>query len=517
MSYLDKRYLSRVSVIIILIGLASFFASQTFLLSHNSLYKNGRWIVTKILLRRAVGGAYGFLGSSNSLAGNCLDLSKWQGFQEVIYKQAIDVQEVKFNFLLDENSYLFFVFNKDRDGFSGIRISLNNIFKNIYFTSKDSGKFVTVHYISLPRPYPKHWNQCRVIFKDNTFSLYINDTFIGEFQAKLLKNQYIGFRGGLDKAMVDRIIIRPKNSSRIIHENFNNTNISIFFICLLIILIVNALIALFFHAMNTDIMLRIIFRLIGFDTFLVILSFFIFNIYYFYLSPRYPKWGSFTNTMPREFNIAEGNYWKNASPDFICKNIIDKYMNENVKNVFRILFIGSSQTWGAGTSEESKTFVSAIEEKLNGLPDNHIQYECINTGISGLDSSQLLDLYIKEWIKLAPKIAVINLSINDKDIDTFSANLDKFIQFNNSRGIKTILVLEANSIEHVPGSTANHEVMRKVGEKNGVRIVDMHKYLKENYDQGILWWDVMHLTDFGQELIAGHLFQILCQEIGGRY
>lgn len=499
-----------------LIGLTSFFASQTFLLSHNSLYKNGRWIVTKTLLRRAVMGAYGFLGSSNSLARNCLDLSKWHGFQEVIYKQAIDVRETKFNFLLDKDAYLFFIFNKNRNGFSGIRISLNNIFKDIYFTSKDSGEFVTVQYVYLPHLHPRCWNHCRVVFKDNTFSLYINDTFIGEFQAKLLKNQYIGFRAGMNKAMVDHIIIRPNNSPQIICENFNNNDISIFFIYLLIILIVNALIVLFFHAMSTDIMLRIIFKLIGFDIFLAILSFFIFNIYYFYISPRYPKWDSFTKTIPGEFNIAQANYWKNASKEFICKNIIDKYKNQNSKNVFRILFIGTSQTWGAGASEESKTFVSAIEEKFNGLPDGHIQYECINTAISGLNSSRLLDLYTKEWVNLNPKIVVINLSVNDNNADLFRSNLERFIQLNNSRNIQTIFVLETNSIERNPGPLYLHGVMKEIGEKNGIKVVDLHGYLIKNYDRGFLWWDCSHLTDFGQELIAAYLFEIICNETGIR-
>ncbi len=51
--------------------------------------------------------------------------------------------------------------------------------------------------------------------------------------------------------------------------------------------------------------------------------------------------------------------------------------------------------------------------------------------------------------------------------------------------------------------------MRRVGEENNVTVVDMHAYLLEHYDEGFLWWDNVHLTDFGQELFAQKLYEEL--------
>lgn len=42
-----------------------------------------------------------------------------------------------------------------------------------------------------------------------------------------------------------------------------------------------------------------------------------------------------------------------------------------------------------------------------------------------------------------------------------------------------------------------------------IQVVNMHGYLKTKYDEGQLWWDQVHLTDYGNYLFTKKLFEDL--------
>ena len=109
-------------------------------------------------------------------------------------------------------------------------------------------------------------------------------------------------------------------------------------------------------------------------------------------------------------------------------------------------------------------------------------------------------------------MVVINLAYNDNDIDMYASNLQHMIKISVRAGIQPVFVLEANSI----GPVDNHEVMRRIGIAHNVPIVDMHAYLTKKYDEGFLWWDSIHLSDFGQELVAEKLYNELVQVMKNR-
>ena len=104
------------------------------------------------------------------------------------------------------------------------------------------------------------------------------------------------------------------------------------------------------------------------------------------------------------YNFASENYitdenkidWKgytsNIEPQETVVTKIDNDYGNKKDNISRILFIGTSQTWGAGASSENKTFVRLFENLLN-KNSQITNYEVINGGISGLNSKALLELY----------------------------------------------------------------------------------------------------------------------------
>jgi lysophospholipase L1-like esterase len=209
----------------------------------------------------------------------------------------------------------------------------------------------------------------------------------------------------------------------------------------------------------------------------------------------------------------EKKYWLNSDTQSIVGKIKDRYLNSGLTNNIRVLFIGTSQTWGAGARDEIETFVNRIEKELNSSIVFNGRFECINAGIMGSDSAKLFDLYMKEWLVLKPKIVVIILSNNDTDAVQFSNVLKHFADLNVSNGIKTMFVLEANSIESTSDGLKMHKFMKQVGQEKNVQVLDLHNYLAQNYEKGFLWWDPVHLTSFGQKLAADFLFNEIFHQI----
>jgi len=230
---------------------------------------------------------------------------------------------------------------------------------------------------------------------------------------------------------------------------------------------------------------------------------------YFVFSTRYPLHERHNIFFKRALRDMESAYWRNAAFQFIKEKNDKDYLQQLNKDTLRIVFVGSSQTWGAGAVKESDTFVRLLEQKINMWLKERDKVQCINYGVSGFKSEDLYEIYNAECLKFHPKICVVILSKNDKDEKVFSKNLQNFIDLNRSLNIRTIFVLEANSIGPLP----LHKAMRAIGEKNGITVVDLHGWLIQNYDQGFLWWDGVHLTNFGQQLAAECLFDALRKEV----
>jgi lysophospholipase L1-like esterase len=193
--------------------------------------------------------------------------------------------------------------------------------------------------------------------------------------------------------------------------------------------------------------------------------------------------------------------WRTAEVVRVREDIRRTY-GERPAGITRILVVGSSQTWGAGAAREDDTFVRRTEELLNS--DGNL-YQCINAGISGSYSRELLEIYREEWLALEPNIVVIDLSTNDEDGAAFAAALDQFATIDEEHGIDTILVLEPNSTEAAARSLRFHPTMRAVGARHYIVVLDLQEYLEEHKDSGILWWDLVHPTSYGHQLIANKL------------
>jgi len=490
--------------------ISGFLLNEACMSLTNTLYYNGKWRSTKMLLKKGVMGANGFYFSRNSLRGGHLDLSSWWGYQEVIYKKPIVPKEISFDFLLTKDSYVIFEFNNNEERFFGIRISTHKKFNNVYFLCSDEGRFIFADQLEIPPLKLNKWNQAKITFGSNEVSFYLNRQFIKTMKIPLLAQQLFGFRGGKNKALIKNIAIYENSPSRVIRESFSNKNYWIGFILTFgIIAVFNYFVWLsgFLirdsgenHRFKAIITINL--------TLIIIVSLFLL-LDYFFISKRHLIFGG-----RKALKIAESKYWASSDPKSISNLIQGKYIVEPPKkDTIRILFIGTSQTWGAGARNETEAFVNIIEKKLNVNIGTGKHFECINAGVSGSNISTLFELYKDKWLILKPRLVVLILSNNDKDKPVFCDMLRSFVNLNSSKNIKTIFVLEANSIEEHQGELLLHKFMRQVAAESNIPLIDLHSYLLQNYDKGFLWWDYIHLTSFGQKLTADFLFERICSEI----
>jgi lysophospholipase L1-like esterase len=487
--------------------IAAFYLAKT-----NTLEKNGEWIPTKTTLT-----AYHLMGSgeylrgTQALARNRLNLGAWHGLQEVLYRHPVRPTEISFRFLLKEEAYVVALFNHDKEGFEGVRFSANERFPTAYLRGKDTGEFTEKNPLNIPTIAPNQWVQATLKFDDKGFQLEVNGTASGHINAPARGLRKIGFRGSYKEAFIDDISI-TSDAAATVQESFSYFPRAgkVFFYALgavvglhLIILCLAVLAFLKKRTVLTGLLIA--------DITLILFLAVAVPGQYFIFAAQYPS------SYSTRIQEAE-NAFLTHEGDRIRQNIRDKYPSETMPDVVRILMLGSSQTWGAGVSTPEKTFTHLIEQRLNSelTPKTGRTYQCINAGIRGYRSYQLFDFYTEDWLNLNPALTVINLSNNDRDATRFEQSLNQYIALNHEHAIQTLLVPETNSIERQrPALFEHHEVMQKLATEQNIPLFPAYDYMSQPYDQGFLYWDSVHLTPYGNQLLAKGLGDAIIETLAG--
>ena len=163
-----------------------------------------------------------------------------------------------------------------------------------------------------------------------------------------------------------------------------------------------------------------------------------------------------------------------------------------------VLALGGSQTWGAGARTTDAVWTEQLEAALEG------RYRVWNAGISGYDSRALVSLYRDRWASLRPQLVVAVFGANDDDPASLEASLEELVRVSRDFGAQLLLVQEpvAPEAPRLPDFVANRERMAAAAARHGVPLLDMHEALAQRRDEGLLWWDFVHLSSYGQSLFA---------------
>lgn len=462
----------------------------------------------------AVLGRNEFFKSYQTLANNHLNLSAWFGYNEVITKTPYSLKSVDFDFYLDTNSFFYFIFNKNKELFSAVRLGNNSVFPPANLTVKQTGEFISSLPLDIKDISPKKWHHGQFVFEKDlkTVILKIDNINVANLQSFHWSDQKFGFRGSNNKVLIDNVIAKDVNDKRLFFDNFSNYG-KLFLLKYILILITIGLTNLIIflvslHFRKKDLIAAIFSVTIYAATLLGVLMIIVWYMWSIF-TPSYPMEGSILKNIGHRLNIKGLPVFAN-DPFVHSEEDMDHFKKYQSNNKKKIIFIGTSQTWGAGAEKENEAMVKVFDSNLIKYASesaNKKDYQVINTAISGSDSTELLHFYKENWIKLLPKIVIINLSNNDRNNEIFKKNLQEFIKLNNEQKIKTVFVLEANSLENTPTELINHKIMRNIGIEGGALVLDLHSYVKSKRDTGILWWDSVHPTSYGHQLIGDFIFE----------
>jgi lysophospholipase L1-like esterase len=470
-----------------LMAAAALMVSRIFALRENTLRLNGRWDAGKRHMKLPTVGQGAYFERPQALANGRLDLSAWHGYQEVFLRRPEGFDEIRFRFRLAAESYFYFLFERREAGFSALRLSASPLLPNAYVTGDGEGGFTGRKAVDAAGVRPGAWSVLRAAASGDSWTVSLDGTPVGTFPRSEEGGASFGFRGGAREVLIDDVEARSW-SGEWLREDFSNRRglyrWAVWVLAAVVLLNLAALKArarppreraFFLLALNLGLCLEAAALL-----------------WFFTATSRfYPKGG-----LQRDMPAAGPRYLK--GPPEVMLGARSRGVEP-----LRVVFVGGSQTHGSGAADKSQTFPRRLEAELNRLAGRR-RVEVSVVAIPGARAGSLLGRYAEQAGRGAPDVAAINLSFNDRRTppEVFEAALRRFVELNRRLGTRTLFVLEANSPEHEPGELAQHPVMRRVAEEEGVPLADLHDCLKKRLDDGFLWWDIAHLTPYGHRAAA---------------
>jgi len=494
-SQVNNRYHLRLTIVTL--SLAScLLAFRIFGQLNNSLARNSQWTSTKIGLEKSVNGAYEYFYWLQALAHEKLNLGAWYGYQELITKKPLNVGRISADFSLTPNSYVDIVYNKNPLSYYTLRISNNSLFPSALIRLKNTGEYESVTLIDTSKINLDNWHRLDLNFdfQKSLVTISLDRQNLGELSIPVFTQPIsVGLRGSHEPSYVDNFTIYDQFGTKVFSDDFSfhdpHPILKIFMILAFLILIL-----VLGHTRPLPTILILI-------NIVILLSTTTLYLHFFYVA-NYPN----PNSPLSKFKSLFATVDKSESLTFsqkMSQEIVDSVIPDKRP---RILFLGTSQTWGAGAAKHDETYVKVIEKEI----DTHIKtnYQLINAGISGSSSTEILDFYKNSWLKLNPKMVLVDLSSNDLDPELFAKNLEELVDINKKLGITTIFLLEANSV-NTPVDTGLplHPFMTTVANIKNIRLINIHEYLKGQSKLGNLWWDKVHPTTFGHQLLGQFIYQ----------
>jgi lysophospholipase L1-like esterase len=537
-------------------------ATQFIEYSRNVLLTNGQWVSSKLLMQMYVMGSEQFMTTRNALFHDRLHLGEWHGFNEVSLKEPVEPAAIEYRFRLSPGAYLYFIFNRSASGHYGIRLSRNAKFPSMFYQADRLNKFVSRTALDLtPSRLNDGWHNLVLSFGSGEVIANLDGAALSSMPVNSEGPQIIGLRGGFLPADVDSVRITGKDGRTILDDSFSNrrhywTILAAVAVSSFLVIGLTAIPLLRRHSPN-EFKLGVFRCLMGLGGAIMVLSL-LFAFDYFFWSSRYlykdylpggahafavnvqiealrqklflyPK-GVNAFPLDKELSAAitrwdgdhrlDGGRFHRGKP-IIFREIV-RYTREHPMvpefldegqvrglppksdRTIRVAFLGTSQTWGSGAERISETFVARCHRLLaQALGD--ISVETYNFSISGSNSTELLTKYAELWRFSRPDLLVINLSTNDGKSHTLTANLRTLAHLARAAGGRVVFLLEPNAaeVDH-RGLQEKHSAIQRLGQELHVPVWNLDGYMSSDpvYDSGIMWWDKVHLTSYGHDVVA---------------
>jgi len=490
----------------VLILVSSYCGALFLAYFHNIPFFHKEWIPTKILLTKQTNGAIQYRFTPMALSKNRLNLNAWHGFQELLYKDPLVPSNVEFEFLIEKGAYFNFVFNMTRKGFSGIRLGMSRRYPNLSYEASPVRKYISTHPLG-PLGIQEGWNVAQIQFQGGGASLSINAQSPVALDNLKARKGLLGFRGSYRQVnpvppYIDNVKITSVDPIIKINESFENTELFYPFLAgiLLFIFFVN-----YFYYLGRQILggksnaKHVLLHGSILNATVMVLVLTLYGGYYLHFNGQYhPQVADYFEFILNKQWYADAKEINHVNRRMV--EIASEMETAGHSDEYRILFLGSSQTWGSGATL-TEGLVAETERVLNQEIKTGPWIRCVNAGISGFQSRHLYPHYMNKWIAYKPQLTLINLGHNDYNPEQYGYWLRKFIELNRDKNIKTVFVTEPNHIEEINEMFHLRQVeMIDTAKVHQIPLIHLHQHLLDNYDSGMLFWDQVHLTDFGHQL-----------------
>lgn len=479
-----------------LLGAASLLANNFSLDPAHTLHENGRWQSTKATLEMGSLGAISFMVTTTALAQNRLDLGAWNGFQEVIYRNPVRLRRMTLDFLLARSASLAVVFNKTERGYSGLQLSTSAGRGSYFFTADSEGRFVKKQEVGVvvEAERPLHLS---LQMADRAVRAKLENRDLGAYSLDLARQYQVGFRCQGDvEANVDNIVLTDHQGRVILEERFEPQRRS----SLPLILLMAAAVLI-----NAALLIRhrrrpFVWWILALGNLLILITTGAAYLVAQKSAGAYPSG-------PGEVNW-HGYKRPDLSPEYLLQKIEEQ--SEGGKGGhLRVLFLGGSQIFGQGASIRERTTMSRVCSWLGRETAMQQEVQCINAGMPGQGTSLVLKRYTTRWLAYKPHLTVLVASYNDQGRpDEFKENVERIIVDSRRQSAEILLVAEP-ARQRNRELDQNHRILRELARRHSVPLVDPQAYLEARREQGFLWWDNCHLTDYGQELLARRIHQAM--------
>lgn len=478
-------------------------AAEVYLTQNNTLFANGRWVSSKVGLDRGLMGAYAFVTERQALAGGALHLNAWHGFNEVSSGHPVEgLRSVEFDLTLGHGGYAV-VSLKPADlekPRAAVRLSTHWRHPPAALRVDSEGRFLSRHYFRKGLTDKNVTHRVTLDLEPGRALAKLDGVELGAVELVEAAGHFVGFRSGKHPASIDNVVFRTADNR--FEETFSvpkkawQVRLGV----VGTILLGNLLLGYGLKRRFVGKSRQAMFMFLTANLTLIAIG----ALLFFFVVQR-ASWYPGLNEVLEE----REEYFRKGEVETVLSTLDRRYSRKEVRHKTGILFVGSSQTWGAGALDEKDTFVARLERLLN--EDRHEQpFVCVNMGVSSAKARDLVRLVRQEVDRLRPEMVVINLSSNDRTSGGFDLQMRKLLVFAGRRGATVVLMKEANSPATADrGLRRRHADLEALAAEFGAPVIDMHEHLTGLVDTGFLWWDQVHLTSYGQRLVAEKLFEEL--------
>ena len=509
--------------------------TEIFLYSQNTLFLHGDWLSTKRTLEVTTRGSDSFLITRSALSRNRLNLGAWAGFNEVLGRDDFTPRRISLRFRLEKDAYLNVLFNRTAAGFCAVRLSRSPDYANAFLRGRPEGRILSAEPLSWPF-LDGAWHRLALDFGASGLAVRLDAEAPIVLPEVAAAGGAFGLRNGRLGAVVDDILIEDAQG-RVRRESFRNTRhwprILLFNCVLALVLfaclrgrargvpafaVLNLVLAVcgslwltfdYFHwsGLELDVLSRPLSgaaRRSAVERVEAARQGF-FSGWNKLLGGEAPTREALVGQGYAAFTTGAGPIFCGRSPGEPPRQLqpgpeLEELLRAR-KTAYRILFVGTSQAVGAGAAHLADTFPFLVHAALG----RSRPLETLNMAVSGSDSVALLGDYRRVYSRFQPDLVVLDLSSNDRP-ERLVLGIEGFLSFNKAAGIRSLLLKEANSNEapYPYGLLQKHRLLDEAARRFGVPVYDLHRYLNDPavFRTGFLWWDIVHLTPYGQALAA---------------